>query len=88
MTVTSGYRTPTYNRRVGGVRRSQHIQGRAADIKIKGLSAQKVSQGIRELIRQDQVQITGLGSYRTFTHIDIRPSHRLAYWVVRSKGGK
>lgn len=31
--VISGYRTATYNKRVGGARDSQHVQGRAADIR-------------------------------------------------------
>ena len=32
--VTSGYRCPELNRRVGGVSRSQHMRGEAADITI------------------------------------------------------
>lgn len=30
--ITSGYRCPTYNQRVGGAARSQHLLGKAADI--------------------------------------------------------
>lgn len=30
--VVSGYRSPDYNRRVGGARKSQHLYGRAADL--------------------------------------------------------
>lgn len=32
ITVTSGYRSPTVNKKVGGVRNSQHLKGQAADI--------------------------------------------------------
>jgi len=37
--VTSGYRCPELNTLIGGARYSAHIDGRAADIKVKGLSA-------------------------------------------------
>ena len=33
--VTSGYRTPDHNKRVGGAPRSYHVKGRAADIHVK-----------------------------------------------------
>lgn len=85
ISITSGYRTVTYNRKVGGVQHSQHIQGRAADIKVKGISARRVAGEIRELIRQGILQVTGLGSYHSFTHIDMRPVDRLAYWRVFKK---
>lgn len=32
LSIVSGYRSPTYNRRVGGAPHSEHIYGRAADI--------------------------------------------------------
>lgn len=33
LSIVSGYRSPAYNRRVGGAPQSQHIYGRAADVK-------------------------------------------------------
>lgn len=32
LVIVSGYRCPTYNRRVGGIAKSEHLAGRAADI--------------------------------------------------------
>ena len=32
LTIVSGYRCPVQNRRVGGIRASQHRKGRAADV--------------------------------------------------------
>ena len=36
VTVNSGYRTASYNQKVGGARASQHLLGRAADIQVSG----------------------------------------------------
>lgn len=83
ITIVSGYRTPLYNLAVSGAKNSQHKYGRAADIKIEGISARAVSKEIRELYRQKKIVIGGLGSYPTFTHVDVRINHnvRLAYWI-------
>lgn len=35
LVITSGYRTPKYNAKIGGVPHSPHLQGIAADINIK-----------------------------------------------------
>jgi uncharacterized protein YcbK (DUF882 family) len=40
--VLSGYRCPEHNRRVGGAPNSQHILGKAADIRIHGLTLQQI----------------------------------------------
>lgn len=39
VTVTSGYRSPSVNRAVGGVNNSQHIRGEAADIQLNSMRA-------------------------------------------------
>ena len=37
--VTSGYRSSEYNKEVGGVSKSQHLTGSAADITVKGMTS-------------------------------------------------
>lgn len=81
LTVLSGYRTPEYNRKIGGARASQHIEGRAADIVIAGVPPEELHAKILALYNAGDLRIGGLGSYETFTHLDIRPGDRLARWV-------
>ena len=41
--ITSGYRTPAHNAKVGGAKSSQHLLGRAADIRVQGVSVEDVA---------------------------------------------
>ena len=64
--ITSGYRDPRYNRRVGGARNSMHLQGRAADITV-------VNSSIGEIVNAaERVGFNGIGRYSTFVHVDVR----------------
>jgi len=80
--ITSGWRSWEYNRAIGGARRSQHPEGRAADIKVKGVPAKRVHAALLRLHQEGRIRLGGLGSYPTFTHVDIRPARsvRLARW--------
>ena len=40
--IVSGYRTPVYNRLIGGAPASQHLYGCAADISIAGISRSQI----------------------------------------------
>lgn len=68
VTITSAYRTPGKNKAVGGKAYSQHLYGRAADIKVKGVSPKKVAAYAETLLKNKG----GIGTYSTFTHIDTR----------------
>lgn len=41
--ITSGYRTAAHNAKVGGAKSSQHLLGRAADIRVQGISVEDVA---------------------------------------------
>ncbi len=66
--ITSGNRCPSYNKAIGGAETSCHIKGRAADIQIEGVEPKEVQKHL-ELMYMDMY---GIGSYETFTHIDTR----------------
>lgn len=72
ITVTSGYRSVSYNRSVGGVRKSQHILGKAADIQVDGYATHEIKNIIEEMIQNGQMEQGGVGLYETFVHYDIR----------------
>ena len=68
VTITSAYRTPPHNKAVGGTTYSQHLYGKAADIKVKGVTPKKVAAYAETLLKNKG----GIGTYSTFTHIDVR----------------
>lgn len=45
--ITSGYRSPTLNQRIRGSVTSAHMDGRAADIVVRGMSALQVARAIQ-----------------------------------------
>ena len=68
VTINSGYRTAEYNKKIGGVKNSQHTKGTAADIKVSGIPAREV----QKYLKHKYPDKYGIGSYLTFTHIDVR----------------
>lgn len=68
VTISSGYRTPQYNTKVGGVAHSQHCYGTAADIMVKGQKPADVAAYARKIMPS----WGGVGIYSTFTHVDVR----------------
>lgn len=58
--ITSGYRCPALNARIGGSRTSAHMEGRAADIVVRGMTAVQVARAIeRASIVFDQLIFEG-----------------------------
>jgi len=46
--ISSGYRSPALNKAIGGSSKSQHCQGKAADLVVKGMSNEAVFAWISE----------------------------------------
>lgn len=76
VTIHSGYRSKTYNKKVGGKPGSFHLSGMAADIEIKGMKPAQVKALIEQLIAAKKIISGGVGLYKTFVHYDIGPAGR------------
>ena len=50
--ITSGYRCQDHNANVGGAPKSKHVDGIAADIKVKGVSPIKVFEFLDDEVEQ------------------------------------
>lgn len=72
--IISGYRSPARNEVVGGAKKSQHMEAKAADIKIAGISTEEIYNRIDKLMNQGKIKTGGLGFYPSqgFVHYDIR----------------
>ena len=68
VSITSAYRTPGRNKAVGGTTYSQHLYGKAADIKVSGVSPKKVAEYAETILKNTG----GIGIYSTFVHVDTR----------------
>lgn len=66
--INSGYRTPSWNTKVGGASNSYHCKGMAADIVVKGHTSKEVAEYANKLMKNTG----GVIRYTNFTHIDVR----------------
>ena len=68
--ITSGYRCPRYNQKIGGVVNSYHCIGLAADIKVRNINL------ISLLEICENIDFNGIGFYekKDFLHLDVRPT--------------
>lgn len=77
--VVSAYRTKSWNIKIGGAKGSQHLEGRALDLKPpQGVSINEFYNTIRSLV--NVTAIRGLGRYPTFVHVDVRDVNKLVVW--------
>lgn len=81
--INSGYRSEAHNRSVGGSPNSQHLLGKAADIRVSGMTSVEIANEIERLIIKGEMLQGGIGIYDTFVHYDIRKIK--ARWDFRTK---
>ena len=74
--ISSGYRTEAHNNKIGGSITSQHLIGKAVDIKkFDGINDEKFVE------LAEMVGFVGIGLYDTWYHIDVR--YHKARWDYR-----
>jgi uncharacterized protein YcbK (DUF882 family) len=89
--ILSGYRTPAWNLRVEGSPKSQHVEGRAADIQHPTLTAAQLHALILLLHGGKKLpHLGGLGQYVSFCHVDVRRNSdgRLRRWDGKRVGAR
>jgi uncharacterized protein YcbK (DUF882 family) len=79
--ITSGYRSPSHNRRVNGAKASMHMACKAADLHVPGVNGQTVAAFVRALPGRG-----GVGTYchTAAIHIDVGPM-RDWNWACRQR---
>ena len=70
--INSAYRSEAHNKSVGGSSRSQHLLGKASDLRVKDLDSEDLYHIIEALISEGKMKEGGLGLYNSFVHYDIR----------------
>lgn len=70
--LNSGYRSPTYNAKIGGAKNSQHLLAKAADITVKSKTPKQLAAIIEKLIEEKKMKQGGMGIYPGFVHYDVR----------------
>lgn len=70
MIITSGYRSPQYNKRVRGARNSMHMYCAAADVQVPGVDKWQLARFVRSLPGRG-----GVGTYchTKSVHVDVGP---------------
>ena len=72
--LTNAYRCKDHNADVGGAVNSQHLKGKAADVKSSTMSPSEIAVIVDDLMKSEKFKLGGVGIYNTFTHVDIRGS--------------
>lgn len=74
--ITSGYRSPAHNKKIGGAKSSMHLKAGAADIKVKGYKPTVVKEAILHLIKSGKMKDGGIGLYPSWVHYDVGTPRR------------
>lgn len=75
--ITSAYRTPEYNKEIGGAPRSQHILGRAADCVV----AYRQQREFGDLAQREGAGCVIEYHHRGFVHVDVRRADVPLRWT-------
>ncbi len=83
--VNDAYRCPVHNAAVGGVPNSQHVLGRAADIRVSGMTARELYQ---VAVTVPEIKGIGVDDHKQYLHVDVRETPQLAKWCYSTSGAQ
>lgn len=76
--INIAYRPVWWEHSKGRSGNSQHCLGKAADIKVMGMTTRELMNAINQLRAESRIHDGGIGLYPTFIHYDIRDTP--TYW--------
>lgn len=79
--ILSGCRCDEHNKAVGGAKLSQHLLGKAADIRVDGLTPRQVYKVARNIL---EFHGLGVSDHQNFIHLDVRDTP--ARWAYNQAG--
>ena len=79
--ILSGCRCAAHNAAEGGAKASEHMAGRAADVRVEGIAPREIYDAARPL----GFRGFGIDEQRNFVHLDVRPlpGALIARWTYR-----
>lgn len=77
--VTSEYRSPEHNAAVGGARSSQHLEGKAIDVSLTGLTPDQQKTVVDQFLTDPRVGGFGYYPNSNSIHVDVRQGGRAAW---------
>lgn len=80
--INSGRRCLIYNASVGGYANSPHVFGKAADIKVEGITLLELAKICV------QIGFLRIGIYPNHIHVDVVIPHPSKFWYLKSYGSK
>ena len=85
--ISSGYRSPTLNRAIGGSPTSQHCYGQAADFEIPGIDNYTLAKWIEANLNYDQLILEFYtGGNSGWIHVGYSPRHKNQELTINKYG--
>ena len=72
ISINSGYRCESHNKKIKGAKNSFHVKGMASDITVSGLTPKQVFDIIEGLMDKGLIIKGGLKAYSSWVHYDLR----------------
>jgi len=76
ISINSGYRTPIYNKSIGGAQYSQHLYCKGADFTSTNKTPAQLKTIILRLIKEGKLKDGGFKQYNTWVHYDTGRARR------------